>query len=439
MRYIIFTILLFVQLSLFAQSTGDYRSKQSGNWHDLSSWQTFNGTTFVDATEIPSQISGVITIRNGHTIAINNTINVDQLIVEAGAVLQNNAGMYLYDGAGTDLIVNGTLDGGNINGDALGQRPAMEINGVMNWNGGGLRSDLTNAGTINVAPQYGVGFTNRIITNNGVINWNSGTITLYNSGIINNVGAIFTINSNDQMYPSDYGGSFLTNNGTVIKQNSSGETAIGIGFTNNGTLKGIGTYRFYRGFNSTGTIEPGASPGILQISDAQPLSSGSTLLLEIKNGSGPGIGHDQLIRNDNLILAGTLKVVKTGNVPVGQYTIIEVSSGNISGSFSTLDLPDGCSIITNQTSIVLKVEDVDSDKDGVLDSQDCAPTDPNKWRSAELYIDKDGDGYDNGKATVCYGKDMPAGYIQTSKGVDCNDNDANINPATIWYKDADND
>ena len=221
MRYIIFTILLFVQLSLFAQSTGDYRSKQSGNWHDLSSWQTFNGTTFVDATEIPSQISGVVTIRNGHTIAINNTINVDQLIVEAGAVLQNNAGMYLYDGAGTDLIVNGTLDGGNINGDALGQRPAMEINGVMNWNGGGLRSDLTNAGTINVAPQYGVGFTNRIITNNGVINWNSGTITLYNSGIINNVGAIFTINSNDQMYPSDYGGSFLTNNGTVIKQNSS--------------------------------------------------------------------------------------------------------------------------------------------------------------------------------------------------------------------------
>ena len=102
-------------------------------------------------------------------------------------------------------------------------------------------------------------------------------------------------------------------------------------------------------------------------------------------------------------------------------------------------MPDGCSIITNQTSIVLKVEDVDSDKDGVLDSQDCAPTDPNKWRSAELYIDKDGDGYDNGKATVCYGKDMPAGYIQTSKGVDCNDNDANINPATIWYKDADND
>ena len=100
------------------------------------------------------------------------------------------------------------------------------------------------------------------------------------------------------------------------------ETAIGIGFTNNGTLKGIGTYRFYRGFNSTGTIEPGASPGILQISDAQPLSSGSTLLLEIKNGSGPGIGADQLIRNDNLILASTLKVVKTGNVPVGQYTII---------------------------------------------------------------------------------------------------------------------
>ncbi len=437
MKYIIFTILLFLQLSIFAQSAGDYRSKQSGNWHDLSSWQTFNGTTFVDATEIPTQNSGVITIRNGHTITINNTIGADQLIVETGAVLQNNAGMYLYDGAGTDLIVNGILNGGNINGDTfVGQYPTVEINGVMNWDGR-LSADLTNTGTINFT--NGGGLKNRGITNNGTINWNSGTMDFYNGIIVNNVGAVFTINSDDQMYPSDYGGSVLTNYGTVIKQNSTGQTAIGIGFNNNGTLKGIGTYNFYRGFNSLGTIEPGTSPGILHIIGGQPLSSSSTLLLEIKDGSGPGSGHDQLVRNDNLTLAGTLKVVKTGNVPVGQYTIIEVSSGTITGSFSTLDLPEGCSIITNATSIELKVEDVDSDKDGVFDSQDCAPNDASKWHSAELYIDKDGDGYDKGKETICYGAKIPAGYIQSTKGTDCNDNDANINPATVWYKDTDND
>lgn len=70
----------------------------------------------------------------------------------------------------------------------------------------------------------------------------------------------------------------------------------------------------------------------------------------------------------------------------------------------------------------------DSDADGVPDNTDCAPNDANKWRSAEMYIDRDRDGYDNGKEIVCYGKDIPAGYISTSKGFDCNDNDATIHP-----------
>src|SRR5690606_25288387 len=98
-------------------------------------------------------------------------------------------------------------------------------------------------------------------------------------------------------------------------------------------------------------------------------------------------------------------------------------------------------ITVNPTNVVLGVEEIaiDSDQDGIADKDDCAPNDATKWRSAELFIDKDGDGYDNGKATVCFGKDIPAGYIQTSKGADCNDNDAAINPATVWYKDADND
>ncbi|MBX3257764.1 MAG: T9SS type A sorting domain-containing protein [Chitinophagaceae bacterium] len=70
----------------------------------------------------------------------------------------------------------------------------------------------------------------------------------------------------------------------------------------------------------------------------------------------------------------------------------------------------------------------DSDGDGVPDSADCAPDNAKKWRTAELYIDKDGDGYDNGKKLVCYGTNIPAGYIETSKGTDCNDNNAAIHP-----------
>ena len=104
MRYIIFTVLLFSALFAQAQSEGDYRSKQTGNWSDAGSWQRYNGTAFVDAPGAPSNSSGVITVRNGHTITINNEIGPDQLVVENGAVLQNNFRIILYDGPGTDLL-----------------------------------------------------------------------------------------------------------------------------------------------------------------------------------------------------------------------------------------------------------------------------------------------------------------------------------------------
>lgn len=64
----------------------------------------------------------------------------------------------------------------------------------------------------------------------------------------------------------------------------------------------------------------------------------------------------------------------------------------------------------------------------VANNTDCAPTDGNKWQSASLYIDADGDGYDNGSAPVCYGVTIPNGYRATTLGTDCNDNNGNIHP-----------
>ena len=56
-----------------------------------------------------------------------------------------------------------------------------------------------------------------------------------------------------------------------------------------------------------------------------------------------------------------------------------------------------------------------------------------------LYIDVDGDGYDAGQATVCYGATIPAGYKLTTLGGDCNDNDASTHATQTWYLDADGD
>jgi hypothetical protein len=38
-----------------------------------------------------------------------------------------------------------------------------------------------------------------------------------------------------------------------------------------------------------------------------------------------------------------------------------------------------------------------------------------------LFVDVDGDGYDNGNVNVCWGATVPAGYSQTTLGSDCDD------------------
>jgi hypothetical protein len=56
-----------------------------------------------------------------------------------------------------------------------------------------------------------------------------------------------------------------------------------------------------------------------------------------------------------------------------------------------------------------------------------------------FYKDTDGDGYGNNdeQLIVLSGSAAPNGYV--SNNTDCNDTDATINPATVWYLDADSD
>ncbi|HPT22082.1 MAG TPA: MopE-related protein, partial [Bacteroidales bacterium] len=75
--------------------------------------------------------------------------------------------------------------------------------------------------------------------------------------------------------------------------------------------------------------------------------------------------------------------------------------------------------------------DTDDDNDGVLDADDCSPTDNTKWQSAVLYIDSDNDNYDNGTTTVCFGETIPLGYKTTTLGNDCDDSNASVHPGAV--------
>jgi hypothetical protein len=94
---------------------------------------------------------------------------------------------------------------------------------------------------------------------------------------------------------------------------------------------------------------------------------------------------------------------------------------------------DGVKIITNCS---------DNDGDGYGSGPECKDIDCNdnnssSWRVGSYFYDGDADNYyhpaanagPDGKIAICYGKDIPSGYTETSNGPDCDDANSGINPA----------
>ena len=87
-----------------------FRSRQTGDWNQTSSWESFDGTSWIPATGTPSSTSGYITVRSAHVITNTTAVTVDQLIIDAGGKLNLASNMTVNDGPAIDYTVNGTLD-----------------------------------------------------------------------------------------------------------------------------------------------------------------------------------------------------------------------------------------------------------------------------------------------------------------------------------------
>jgi len=144
--------------TLFSQATGDYRSKATGNWNAASSWETFNGTSWVNAATPPSSTDGVITLTAGYTITNTTSITVDQLVVNG--VLVQNSTMNIANGAGDDITINGTVE-------FRGTATTIQANAVCAINSVEIKLFST-------------------VTNNGIVNWNSGYFSFDGGSFINN-------------------------------------------------------------------------------------------------------------------------------------------------------------------------------------------------------------------------------------------------------------
>lgn len=139
----------FNSSALFAAANGDYRSKATGNWSSTSSWEFYNGTSWVAATGTPTSADGSITILSGHTVTVTVSITADQVIVDPGGSLTVFSGknLTIANGTGDDLTVNGTV---TINGTITNQASSnMELSGLAILKNGGANTFASNA-TINI-------------------------------------------------------------------------------------------------------------------------------------------------------------------------------------------------------------------------------------------------------------------------------------------------
>ena len=77
-------------ISAFAQT--NYRSKTSGIWSDIATWERDSSGTWVDALILPNAShSDIVTIQNGHTVSLTANDTVYQLTVQSSATISINS------------------------------------------------------------------------------------------------------------------------------------------------------------------------------------------------------------------------------------------------------------------------------------------------------------------------------------------------------------
>jgi hypothetical protein len=353
-----------------------------------NNWQSNAGTcTFINNGIINKTNTGTTTF-NANPFTNAGTFNVNAGIVQTNSTVWNNTGNLTMGGGqfnnngpfnhNTGSVINGTGNFNNTstlnlnidqvfpatllfaNTSTIQGAGNLTVNGTFTWSGGTLggpgNSVIAATGILNLTTGSSK-VLNANLTNNGAINWQDGSVFHNVASTVTNNGTINISGTTSNSWQSNAGTCTFINNGTISKSNTGTTTFTANPFTNSSTgiIKGVGIIANNSTvWNSNGVIAPGLSPGLLTITGTpQPLSANSTLQIEMQDGSGAGTGHDQLIRNSALTLAGILTVTEIGTVPNGTYTIINLTAGAVSGSFATANLPAGYTLQVNANNVQL--------------------------------------------------------------------------------------
>jgi hypothetical protein len=229
-----------------------WRTRNSGNWDNTTIWQVYDGTTWLDAetyvdacgngVTFPDYQDSTILIRSGHQVDFNQSLAVDELSIEASAVLEIPLGQQfqLVDSSSSpivpDLLNDGQIiveTGGELVGIGLAElhnNGRIDISGDFNIDGG-FAPKLINAHSSTVAYNNGSqdlwnGTYGRLEVNGGGLKTVVGTVSKASNEVEFISGKIllgnrnFTMMQNAITSGASYAtGYFITNNnGSLIKE-----------------------------------------------------------------------------------------------------------------------------------------------------------------------------------------------------------------------------
>lgn len=261
----------------------------------------------------------------------------------------------------------------------------LMVSTLFTWDGGKLSG---NNGTTTIGP--GTAFTmgtstyplydftldGHTLVNNAVANWNKYNFTLLNSAVFDNKG---TFNANASTTMSAGASESFINNGNFYKNTASTTTTMNVPFTNDGIVQvNAGSLVFQQGMDNgenttinlgggtldpgetlildtgdsligsgtldsnlvnSGTVSPGASPGIITVDGDYTQESLGTLAIEL-GGTTPGTDYDQMVVTGVATLDGTLDVSLIPDfTPSAGQTFTIMTYASHTGEFDTLNLP----------------------------------------------------------------------------------------------------
>ena len=288
--------LMIVLIVLFYQSTqttpakaavtDEFRSRASGNWGSATTWERFNGTTWVNAAATPTSANNIITIRNGHTVTVAASVTADQLVIETGGRVNISATrtLTIANGTGTDVSNSGIL--------ANSGTFTLNTSATAAHNAGGEYIHAINGGTIHTATWdatstcqiSGVTITipGGLTQNFGNLNWNC-TNLFFSLGINNslNIQGDFRVTStgSNRLYLTDNGTArTLTIGGDYIQ--TGGEFRVAQS-TGNGTMNVSGDMNI-----SGGTLQANNNSGTATIAVTGNVTKSGTGSIILVSGSG---------------------------------------------------------------------------------------------------------------------------------------------------------